>query len=35
LLLSSPEICPDLRKRHSGEAILVLLWIATEGVPVT
>lgn len=35
LLLSSPEICPDLRKRHSEEAVSVLLWIATEGVPVT
>ena len=35
LLLSSPEMRPDLRKRHSEEAILVLPWIATEGVPVT
>ena len=35
LLLSSPEICPDLRKRHSEDAVSVLPWIATEGVPVT
>ncbi|GHF18470.1 hypothetical protein GCM10010359_20190 [Streptomyces morookaense] len=35
LLLSSPEICPDLRKRHSERAVPVLDWIATEGVPVT
>src|SRR4051812_34636751 len=34
-LLSSPEICPDLRKRHSEEGVHVLPWIATEGVPVT
>ena len=33
--LSSPEICPDLRKRHSEDAVSVLPWIATEGVPVT
>ncbi|CAG6392317.1 hypothetical protein SCOCK_160099 [Actinacidiphila cocklensis] len=33
--LSSPEICPDLRKRHSDEGVPVLPWIATEGVPVT
>lgn len=33
--LSSPENRPDLRKRHSEDAILVLPWIATEGVPVT
>ncbi|AOT59636.1 hypothetical protein A4G23_02479 [Streptomyces rubrolavendulae] len=33
--LSSPEICPDLRKRHSERAVSVLPWIATEGVPVT
>jgi hypothetical protein len=35
LHLSSPEICPDLRKRHSEDAVSVLPWIATEGVPVT
>jgi hypothetical protein len=35
LRLSSPEICPDLRKRHSEDAVSVLPWIATEGVPVT
>lgn len=33
--LSSPEICPDLRKRHSEEGSPVLPWIATEGVPDT
>lgn len=35
LLLSSPENGPDLRKRHSEDAVSVLPWIATEGVPVT
>lgn len=35
LRLSSPENGPDLRKRHSEDAVSVLPWIATEGVPVT